>query len=140
MPQPDRNLTVVLARELRRKPTLPEGLVWQALRPRPNGLKFRRQHPIGWYIADFYCAAARLIVEIDGESHVMGDRPEHDLRRDQWLRAQGMEVVRFHATDVMRDLDAVVRSIIHAASSRLPLHHAVHGPPPHGCAAGRDLV
>jgi very-short-patch-repair endonuclease len=134
----DRNQTVMRARELRRKPTLPEGLLWQALRPRPNGIKFRRQHPIGWYIADFYCAAASLVIEVDGESHIMGDRPDRDIRRDQWLQAQGLHVVRFNAADVMNDLDAVVWSIIRTALSRLPLHHAAHGPPPQDFILGRN--
>jgi len=138
MRSPDRNETVMRARELRRKPTLPEGLLWQALKPRPNGLKFRRQHPIGWYIADFYCAAAQLIIEIDGESHIMGDRPEHDLRRDHWLRRQGLQVIRFGAADVMNDLDAVVRTIVRTALGRLPLHHAAHGPPPQDFILGRN--
>jgi very-short-patch-repair endonuclease len=107
----DRNAVVLKARELRRKPTLPEGLLWQALKSRPNGLKFRRQHPIGWYIVDFFCSAARLVVEVDGASHSMGNRPEHDERRDAWLRAQGFHVIRFAATDVMKDLGSVVTAI-----------------------------
>ena len=138
MREPDRNLTVMRARELRRKPTLPECLLWQALRSRPNGLKFRRQHPIGWYIADFYCSAARLIVEIDGEYHNIGDRPDHDIRRDNWLGRQGLQVLRFSAVEVMNDLDAVVQEIVRMALCRLPLHHAAHGPPPQDCILGRD--
>jgi very-short-patch-repair endonuclease len=112
----DRNTTVLRARELRRRPTLPEGLLWQALRQRPSGLKFRRQHPLGWYIADFYCPAARLVVEVDGESHSMGANPQHDARRDDWLRRQGLRVLRFAARDVMKDLDSVVTAIILACA------------------------
>ena len=108
----DRNTTVVRARELRRSPTLQEGLLWQALRTRPEGLKFRRQHPIGPYIADFYCAAAKLVVEVDGQSHSMGDRASHDARRDDWMEAQGLRIVRFDAADVMNDLQSVVTAII----------------------------
>jgi very-short-patch-repair endonuclease len=81
----DKNAVVMKARELRRSPTLPEGLLWQQLRTRPGDLKFRRQHPIGFYVVDFYCPAARLIVEVDGESHGMGNRPARDARRDRWL-------------------------------------------------------
>ena len=127
----DRNAVLMRARELRRRQTLPEGLLWQALRLRPEGLKFRRQHPIGRYILDFYCAAARLAIEVDGAIHGMEENPAHDLKRDAWLREQDVEVIRFAAADVMNDLDSVVRSIIRIASSRLPLHHASHGPPPH---------
>ena len=113
----DRNLVLMRAREQRRRPSLPEGLLWQALRLRPQGFKFRRQHPFGWYIADFYCPAARLIVEVDGESHLMGANPEHDARRDRWLVTQGLRVIRFSARDVMRDLEAVVTAITFACRS-----------------------
>ena len=107
----DRNTTVMRARELRRTPTLPEGLLWQVLRRRPDSLKFRRQHPIGPYIADFYCASEGLVVEIDGESHGMGVQPHHDLARDRWLQNQGLYVIRFNAADVMKDLESVVTAI-----------------------------
>lgn len=108
----DRNAVLTRAREQRRRPSLPEGLLWQALRQRPDGLKFRRQHPVGWYVADFYCPAAKLVIEVDGESHSMGDRPQHDSRRDEWLRRQGLRVLRFNASDVMNDLDSVVAAIL----------------------------
>src|ERR1041384_6339707 len=98
----DRNAVLMRAREQRRRPSLPEGLLWQALRTRPDGLKFRRQHPFGPYIVDFYCPAVSLVIEIDGESHTMGDRPQRDGRRDEWLRGQRLKVVRFSARDVMK--------------------------------------
>lgn len=109
---PDRNSVLMRAREQRRRPSLPEGLLWQALRARPGGLKFRRQHPFGWYIVDFYCPAAKLVIEVDGVSHDMGDRPVHDVRRDGWLSDQGLRVLRFNAADVIRDLDSVVTAIL----------------------------
>lgn len=108
----DRNAVLVRARELRRSPTLPEGLLWQFLRKRPEGLKFRRQHPIGPYVLDFYCPAVRLVVEVDGDSHNMGDRPERDARRDAWLRGQGLRVLRLDAGDVMRDVESAVTAIL----------------------------
>ena len=114
LPVIDRNKTIVRAREFRRSPWLPEGLLWQALRKRPDALKFRRQHPIGPYIADFYCTAARLIIEIDGQSHGMGDRPQHDERRDEWLREQGLSVIRFSGAEVMSNLGSVVTGIVTA--------------------------
>ena len=107
----DRNTTVLRARELRRSPSLPEGLLWQALRERPFGLKFRRQHPLGPYIADFYCASAGLVVEIDGQSHAMGDRADRDVRRDRWMSEQGLRVLRIAADDVMKDLESAVTAI-----------------------------
>ena len=95
--------------------------LWQALRTRPEGLKFRRQHPLGPFIADFYCASAKVVVEVDGAMHGIEDRAASDLRRDAWISEQGLRVVRIAAVDVMRDLDAVVRLIM--AECQLPLHH-----------------
>ncbi|MFP5433115.1 MAG: endonuclease domain-containing protein, partial [Alphaproteobacteria bacterium] len=77
------------ARKLRKAMTLPEGLVGRLLRSRPFGLKFRRQHPTGAFVLDFYCIDARLAVEIDGLAHDMGNRPARDIERDRWLRLHG---------------------------------------------------
>jgi very-short-patch-repair endonuclease len=112
----DANTAVVQARELRRSMTLPEGLLWQVLRKRPGGFKFRRQHPLAPYVLDFYCAAARLVVEVDGAAHDMGDRPERDARRDAWLGSNGLRVIRFDAADVMNDVNSVVLAILRACS------------------------
>jgi very-short-patch-repair endonuclease len=86
-------------------------MLWQVLRKRPDGLKFRRQHPIGRCIVDFYCPAARLVIEVDGESHSRGEHPQRDRRRDEWLKGQGLRVVRFGAIDVISDLQSVVTRI-----------------------------
>ena len=122
--------TVKRARELRRKLTLPEGLLWRVLRARPAGLKFRRQHPCGPFVLDFYCEAARLGVEVDGLAHDMGDRPKRDLARDRWLTAHGIRVLRIPARHVLGNLDAVVLQVVEECQ---PLHHsaAPSGPPPH---------
>ncbi|MGE5563608.1 MAG: endonuclease domain-containing protein [Bacillota bacterium] len=116
-PSREKNAIVVRARALRREMTLPEGMLWQVLRQRPEGFKFRRQHPIGRCIVDFYCPATRLVVEVDGETHSMGDRPDQDERRDAWLRSQGLRVLRFAAPDVMKDLQSVVTAIVHSCRS-----------------------
>jgi very-short-patch-repair endonuclease len=118
------------ARNLRRKMTLPEVILWQALRKTPEGLKFRRQHPTSRYVLDFFCSHARLAIEVDGEAHSRGDRPERDEVRDQWLRAAGIETLRIPAVDVLSDADAVLRWIIAESRARLPLHHPAGGPPP----------
>ena len=110
-----RNAAVLRARQLRRSMSPPEAYLWQALRRRPDGLKFRRQHPFERYTADFYSAAARLVVEIDGAGHGMGDNPDRDLRRDSWFGEQGLRVVRFNADDVMKDVESVVTAILRAA-------------------------
>jgi len=104
------------ARSLRREMSLPEVLLWNALRTRPNNLKFRRQHPIGPFVLDFYCLDRGLAVEVDGQSHDYGSRPEQDLERDKWLNRQGIAVLRIAARDVLTDLDAVVRAIVSAAA------------------------
>jgi very-short-patch-repair endonuclease len=76
------------ARKLRRKMTLPEVILWHWLRQRPDGLKFRRQHPTGPYVLDFFYSDARLAIEVDGEAHSRGNRPERDIGRDQWTRSR----------------------------------------------------
>lgn len=100
------------ARRLRRQMTLPEGLLWQQLRRRPVGIKFRSQHPIGEYVVDFYCASRRLVIEIDGKVHDMGGNPAKDRRRDLWLEDQGLTVVRVPAIDVLRDPAGVAQSLV----------------------------
>ena len=120
------------ARKLRRKMTLPEVILWHWLRQRPDGLKFRRQHPTGPYVLDFFCSDARLAIEVDGEAHSRGDRPQRDATRDQWLRSAGIETIRIPAAAILDDADAALRWIISEATARLPLHHPAGGPPPRG--------
>ena len=100
------------ARRKRRELSLPEVLLWEQLRREPGGHYFRRQHAAGPYFLDFYCARARLCVEVDGEAHGFGDRPERDARRDAWLGEQGVRVLRIPAREVLRDLDRVVAHIL----------------------------
>jgi very-short-patch-repair endonuclease len=120
------------ARARRREMSLPEVLLWQVLRKRPAGLKFRHEHPTGEFSLDFYCGDACLTIEVDGETHGRGEAPARDARRDAWLSANGIATLRVPAREVLRDLDAVVRGVVAEARSRLPLHHpaAPGGPPP----------
>ncbi|KKC24953.1 endonuclease domain-containing protein [Sphingomonas sp. SRS2] len=122
--------TIERARKLRRTLSLPEGLLWRALRARPGGFKFRRQHPAGPYALDFFCAEAGLAIEIDGESHSFGDRPQRDAGRDDWLAGHKIVVLRTPARDVLQDEMAAVEHIMQAVASRIPLHHPLDGPPP----------
>jgi very-short-patch-repair endonuclease len=110
--------------------SLPEVLLWQVLRKRPGGHKFRRQFPIGQITADFACLERRLVIEVDGESHNLGDRPARDLARDAILSREGFRVVRIAALDVLKDLDAVHRYIVANCSEVGPLHQPAAGPPP----------
>ncbi len=100
------------AKTLRRALSLPEVLLWRALKGRKlRGLQFRKQHPVGPYVLDFYCEAQRLAVEVDGGSHGFGDRPANDARRDAWLLDQEIRTLRLSASLVLRDLDDAVRTI-----------------------------
>jgi very-short-patch-repair endonuclease len=119
--------------------SLPEVLLWQVLRHRPAGLKFRRQFPLGKITADFACLEARLIVEIDGASHSIGDQPRRDSVRDAVVRRAGFDVMRIAAMDVLNDMDAVLAGIIARCSDAGPLHHAAarRGPPPR---SGEDFT
>ena len=122
--------TVKRARELRRQMSLPEIVLWQQLRRRPGDLKFRRQHPAGPFVLDFYCAEAGLCLEIDGESHSRGDQPEFDAHRDAALAAHGIATLRIAAKDVLGNLEVVIDHLVHVAKLRLPLHQPSAGPPP----------
>jgi very-short-patch-repair endonuclease len=134
-----RSRTTKRARELRRRMTLPEVVLWHWLRQRPNGLKFRRQHPTGPYVLDFFCSDARLAIEVDGEAHSLGNRPERDMTRDQWLRSAGVETLRIPARDLLNDAETVMRWIMAEATARLPLHHpALPGGPPPRAKLGED--
>ena len=114
----------------------PEVLLWQRLRGSPGGMRFRRQHPIGLeYVADFYCSAARLVIEVDGEIHAQSGALKADERRDAYLRERGLNVVRIPARDVLSDADHAASAILALAAR--PLHHRASrdGPPPR---AGED--
>ena len=82
------------ARQLRREQTFAEEMLWRAPRGRRIGMKFRRQVPIGPYIADFACMEAKLIVEVDGPSHETAEGHAHDERRDAWFVAQSWQVLQ----------------------------------------------
>ena len=112
MPRPKQPRNVSLARHQRAEPSLPEAQLWQRLRGHPDGVKIRRQHPVGPYVLDFYCAATRLAFEIDGIAHNMGQRPARDAARDEALRAFGIEVIRIPAADVLRSPMDVAEAIV----------------------------
>jgi len=100
---------VRFARELRKEPTRGERLLWQELRRGGLGVRFRRQHPIDGFILDFYCAEARLAVEVDGASHK--GREEHDRWRDEMLAGSSIRVLRFAEDQACSDLSDVIETI-----------------------------
>jgi len=104
-----------LAREKRREPTPAEAALWQLLRGRSlGGYKFRRQHPIGRCIVDFYCPKARLVIEVDGEIHQR--TVEEDAQRQAELEALKLRVIRFTNDEVLNQPEWVL-SVIEAAVS-----------------------
>jgi very-short-patch-repair endonuclease len=128
---------VALCRQMRGGPTDPEAWLWSCLRGRRlGGAKFRRQRPLGRYIADFCCDDLKLVVELDGSGHAQ--QKEYDAARDAELGATGHRVIRIANTDIAADPDAVLAGIIRAIDERRsssPLaHRAAEGgglaPPP----------
>ena len=99
------------ARRLRRTMSLPEVLLWREVRKKPNGLQYRRQHPAGPYVLDFFCATTNVAIEVDGEAHSRGDQPLKDQLRDDWRKEHGIRVMRIAAQDVLENLDGVIQLI-----------------------------
>ncbi|WP_067489814.1 endonuclease domain-containing protein [Erythrobacter sp. CCH5-A1] len=130
------NDTVKLARKLRAEMTPPEIALWQALRTRPGGYKFRRQHPAGIYVLDFFCSKARLAIEVDGRAHDSAPVIAKDAARSRFLRDNGIATTRIPAKLVLEDIEAVVRRLVQICDERMegmtcsPLPHPADGPPP----------
>lgn len=107
--------TLSLARKLRKQSTDAEQRIWYYLRAkRVTSLKWRRQHPIPPYVADFYCHHAKLVVELDGGQH----EAYKDSRRTEYLRSQGIEVIRFWDHDVLSKTEAVMDEILRVIQRR----------------------
>ena len=108
------------AKALRSALSLPEKVLWVRPRARaPDRPTFRRQHPVGPYVLDFYCSAACLCIEVDGASHSLGDRPQRDARRDAYLRRLGIKVVRIAASSVLDDPESMTDWIRMLAQERI---------------------
>ena len=116
------------ARKLRKDMSLPEVVLWDCLRAgRLAGLRFRRQHPVGPYVLDFYCPASHLAIEVDGAHHDLPGQMRHDLRRDRWLLERGIRVMRIAATDILDDyaLEGVLLLLADIASDgEVPAIHS----------------
>jgi very-short-patch-repair endonuclease len=108
------------AKQLRQTMTRAETLLWRYLKAHHiDGIAFRRQVPMGRFIADFVSHAARVVVEVDGESHDFGTRQCADLKRNQWFASQRYAVLRFTNEQVLKNLEGVIESIRETASARL---------------------
>ena len=128
--------TVKRAKALRRTLTKPEAMLWRYLRASPHGLRFRKQHPAGPFILDFFCARANLAIEIDGIAHDMGDRPARDAHRDQWLAFQRIDTLRIAAIDVLRNAAEVADLIVLVSQERRLMFAKT---PPSSPVDGEDL-
>jgi len=98
------------AKYLRAHQSPPEAVLWHHFRRKQLGVRIRRQHPIGPYIADFYCISARLVIEVDGSTH-RAEQRKHDQQRDAWMAERGVQVLRISARDVSTNLGGIVRTV-----------------------------
>ena len=100
------------ARHLRNNSTLGEVLLWQQLKGRKlMGYQFLRQKPIGWYIADFYCYKLKLVIEVDGYSHLLAHNIKRDIRKDHYLKSIGLEVIRIEDSAVKNNMPAIIEEL-----------------------------
>ena len=119
------------ARRLRRAMSLPEVKLWALLRRSPGGVRFRRQHPVGPYVADFYCPAAKLMIEIDGRFHDNAEAQQKDVARTAYIEQLGLKVLRILASDVLADAVAVADGLVRLCGpSTTRLRRAVPLPTP----------
>ena len=100
-----------LRQTLRKNSTSPEQKLWRKIRNKQLGVKFRRQHGIGRYIADFYCAELNLVIEIDGDSHFEQNAEEYDSERNNFMNGLGIRVLRFTNRDIFENLEGVLLEI-----------------------------
>jgi imidazole glycerol-phosphate synthase subunit HisF len=100
------------AKHSRRNPTKAEEILWQELKKHPSGYKFRRQHPIAIFIADFYCHRAKLDIEVDGSVHELPSVKLNDEEREWNLESMGVTVLRFKNEQVLNELPIVLQTII----------------------------
>lgn len=115
-----------LARDLRQTQNWVETTLWERLRNgKLKGIKFRRQHPIGRYIVDFYCAEVRVVVELDGVTH--RGREAEDAERQQWLESQGLLVIRCPNQEMISDIEGLLELIWMRCAERVQPSHGGPG-------------
>ncbi|MDD2730801.1 MAG: endonuclease domain-containing protein [Candidatus Portnoybacteria bacterium] len=102
---------IKLRKDLRQKQTKAELLLWQRIRNKQLGYKFRRQHGIGPYVVDFYCPKAKAIVEIDGDIHFYEQNIKADKQREEYLKSQGLIVKRYTNLDVIKNISNVLEDL-----------------------------
>jgi very-short-patch-repair endonuclease len=118
--RPVPELNRLRAKSMRTEMTDAERALWMQFRAhRLDGLRFRRQTPIGQYIVDFVCHERRLVIELDGGQHAESQR---DVTRDRWLESKGYRVLRFWNSDVFKNCEGVLETIVSAAHAMLPTY------------------
>jgi very-short-patch-repair endonuclease len=100
------------SRRLRRRLSPPEIKLWQILKGSPAGIRFRRQYAVGPYVADFYCPAAKLVIEVDGLVHDFFGPASRDDRRDEYIRGLGLKIIRIPASEIFADATSVADALI----------------------------
>lgn len=95
------------ARELRNKSTRAEEVLWEYLKTKPFGIKFRRQHPYSVFILDFYCHSLKLVIEADGSIHNLEEVKKNDIERQKLLEQDGLKVIRFSNEEILNSLEKV---------------------------------
>jgi len=107
----NRKIQKAIRTNLRHNLTAPEQFLWAKIRNNQLGAKFRRQHGIGRYVVDFYCAEYRLILELDGDSHYQEGAQEYDHIRDEFMHSLGLIVLRFSNKDIIENMECVLAAI-----------------------------
>jgi len=120
-----------MAKEFRQVMTNAEAILWSGLRcDAIDGYRFRRQHPIGAYIADFACVAAKLVIEIDGATHGSPAEIAHEVRRTRFVKKLGRRAIRFANGDIFYDLTGALDAIARQLHPHLPSTSRRSAPPP----------
>ncbi len=114
------NLIFENAKELRKNMTHAESILWGYLKVKPNGFKFRRQHPLGIYIADFYCHKLKLVIELDGSVHDTEEVKQNDEIRQKLIEEDGLTVIRFTNLQILNGIENVLKAINTRCSELAP--------------------
>jgi len=99
------------AEELRKNPTHEEFLLWQYLKANKMGVRFKRQHPISMYIADFYCHELQIVIEVDGSVHNLKEVKESDAIREDDIKSFGIKVIRFTNSEIRNNIEGVIKEL-----------------------------
>ncbi len=121
-----KNNITKIAKTLRKNSTKAERLLWRNLRAKQiDGLKFRRQEPLGDYVVDFICFEKRLVIEVDGGQHMI--KVVKDKERESWLKKKGFKILRFWNNEVLRNIEGILEVISRNCSDHPPFIPPIKG-------------